>query len=202
MHVLDSTVEKDLLVRLKSGDQMAFKQIYDSYAGRIYGRLLRLSKSELLADELLQDTFVKLWEKRHQIDYELSCKAWLYKVAENELYSFYRKVARDKKLQEHIMATFTEIYAHTEEDIFLRETTDLLNRAMDKLPPQGRQVFTLCKIEGKSYEEAAVKLGISPFTVSNHLVRANKSVRAYISANQDALMLAVTAQTVAILHHQ
>ena len=189
----NSLDEKELLIKLQSGDRVSFERLYNTYSDRIYSKLLKLTKAEDIADELLQDTFVKLWDKRHLINPDLYFKAWLYKVAENELYQFYRKVARDKKLQAHIIDTFTEAYSHTEEDIYLKESRELLNRAIDQLSPQRKEVFNLCKIEGKSYDEAASLLGISPSTVSNHLVKANTSIRKYLFHSKESIALLLAA---------
>ena len=172
--------EKELLHQLKAGDQKAFGVLYQQYSNRIYSHLLRLTQAEHLADELLQDTFVILWEKRHTINPDLSIKSWLYKVAANEVSQFYRKLARDKKLQEYVILSFTEAYSHTEEDIYAKESKALLNNAIAQLSPQRQQAFTLCKIEGRSYEETAKIMGIAPSTVSNHLVKASDSIRQYI----------------------
>ena len=186
--------EKILLYLLKNNSQQAFEQLYQQYSSPIYGKILRLTRSSIVADELLQDTFVKVWEKRHLIDEQFPFKSWLYRVAENEVYQFYRRLARDKKLQEHIVSTFVESYSQLEKDIFLKESRELLNKAMDQLPSQCRQVFTLCRLEGKSYEETGNILGISPFTVSNHLVKASKILRKqllHLQAEQSLLVIAL-----------
>lgn len=172
--------EKTSLLQLKNDDQKAFEHLYHLYSSRIYGKILKLTKSEIIAGELLQDTFVKVWEKRQLINEEFPFKAWLYRVAENEVYMFYRKLARDRKLQEYIIETFDESHSPTEGNLLLKESNELLNRAVEMLPQQCRQVFTLCRIEGRSYEETGSLLGISSSTVSNHLVKAGKSIRSYI----------------------
>ncbi|EHQ24303.1 RNA polymerase sigma factor [Mucilaginibacter paludis] len=192
MAVMFPVAEKELLTRLRSGDRKAFEQLYYTYNDRIYGRLLKLTATEYLADELLQDTFVKLWDNRDQINPDLSIKAWLYKVAQNEVFLFYRKVARDRRLQEHIVATFAESYSHTEEDIYLKESRELLDKAIDQLTPQRKEVFTLCKIEGRSYEEVAQLLGISPNTVSSHLVKATSSVRKFLFQSKEGVALTIS----------
>lgn len=189
MSEFGSIGEKELLKRLKAGDQSAFTVFYSTYSNRIYSKLLKLTQSEALADEILQDTFVILWNKRDTINLELSIKGWLYKVAENEVYQLYRKMARDKRLQEHIVSTFVEAYAHTEEEIYLKESKDLLDQAMDQLTPQRRQAFKLCKIDGYSYQQAADIMGISVSTVSNHLVHATHSVRDYILKSKGGVAL-------------
>jgi len=192
MPVLPLIDERKLLIQLGDGKETAFNILYDRYANRIYSRLLRLTQSEQLADELLQDTFIVLWNKRHTINPDLSIRSWLYKVAENEVYQLYRKIARDKKLQEHIVSTFIETYSHTEEGLFYKESQDLLNKAMEQLSPQRKEVFKLCRIEGLSYQEAAYQMGLSVSTVSNHLVQATSIVRNYIFQSQERTTLIIS----------
>lgn len=189
MTVLPLIDERELLIQLGDGKETAFNILYDRYANKIYSRLLKLTQSEQLADELLQDTFIILWNKRHTINPDLSIKSWLYKVAENEVYQLYRKIARDKKLQEHIVSTFIETYSHTEENIYFKENNELLERAMQKLTPQRKQAFRLCRLEGLSYHEAAEQMGVSVSTVSNHLVQATSMVRNYIFQSREHMVL-------------
>jgi|SRR5690554_3520830 len=189
-HILD---EKELLVKLRDGDARAFDKLYGFYSPRIYKRLLRLTAIEDIATELLQETFITLWEKRESINPDLVFKAWLYKVAENGVYQYYRRVARDQTLQQYILANFTESYSHSEENLILKEQKELLSNAINQLPEQRKKVFVLCKVEGRSYEEVANILGISPSTVSNHLVKANAFVRAYLFRSQHSMLLILAA---------
>ena len=128
--------EQILLSKLKEGDQRAFEQIYQLYSERIYGRLIRLLKDEDMAGSILQDVFLRIWERRSQIDTSQPFKAYLYKMAENLVYDYFRKVARDKKLQVRLRAAISEYYEHTEEDIFKKENNVLINEAIQMLPPQ------------------------------------------------------------------
>lgn len=186
------TDECNLLIKLGAGEETAFNTLYKLYGNRVYNRLLKLTQSEQIADELLQDTFVILWNKRHTINPDLPIKSWLYKVAENEVYQLYRKIARDKKLQEHIVSTFIETYSHTEEGLFYKESEELLNKAMEQLSPQRKEVFKLCRIDGLSYQEAANQMGVSVSTVSNHLVQATNLVRTYIFQSQERMALLIS----------
>jgi RNA polymerase sigma-70 factor (ECF subfamily) len=186
--------EQILFAHLKEGDQRAFEQIYQLYSERIYGRLIRLLKDEDIASSILQDVFLRIWERRAQIDPDQSFKAYLYKIAENFVYDYFRKVARDKKLQVKLRAAAAEYYDELEENIFRKEYEALVSEAILKLPPQRQKVFLLCRIEGKSYEEAAGLLGVSVSTVSNQLVKATKSVKEYvISANGMAFTILLIA---------
>lgn len=83
MNITDITNEKELLRRLRDGDELAFKEIYETYAPRLAVRLLQLLRSEELARDILQDLFIKIWEVRHTINPELSFAALLYKMAAN-----------------------------------------------------------------------------------------------------------------------
>lgn len=185
--------EKKLIDQMKAGDPVAFEKIYDHYSRAIYGKLLKFVKISAIADELLQDIFLKVWENRHTLDPNYTLKPWLYRVTENEIYKFYRKVALDVKLQTHILQTFDELYTHTEEDYYLKESHKLLQHAMSNMPPRCREVFELCRLQGKSYEETALLLDISTSTVSNHLVRATAIVRKTLFQSTDLALVVLTA---------
>ncbi|WP_316794678.1 RNA polymerase sigma-70 factor [Pedobacter frigoris] len=176
----ESWNEQDILVKLKEGDESAFGKFYAHYSEMIYGRLLRLLKDQDMADEIIQDLFLKIWEKRQQINPSQSLKSYLYTIAENLVYDHFRKVARDRKLQERFRQVTTELYSHTEEDLLNKENKEIIDQAIASLPPQRRKAFVLCKVEGKSYEEAARLMGVSSSTVSNHLVKATSAIRDYI----------------------
>nr|WP_121269249.1 RNA polymerase sigma-70 factor [Pedobacter schmidteae] len=188
--------EQDTLNQLKAGEELAFGRLYAHYSEMIYGRLLRLLKDQDVADEIIQDLFLKVWEKREYINASQSFKSYLYTIAENLVYDHFRKVARDRKLQEKFRLVTTELYTHTEEDLLNKESREMINKAIETLPPQRKTAFILCKIEGKSYEEAAGIMGVSVSTVSNHLVKANLSIKAYLNRSQDLLPVLFAAALV------
>ena len=185
--------EKEILCLLKSGDTQALGELYSRNKVQIFANIRRLVKSEDIAEELLQDVFVKVWDKRDLLDPEKSFRSYLFRIAENLVYDFFRKAARDKKLEAHIMSVATELYSHIEETLYTKESTSMLNRAVEQLPPQRRRVFTLCKIEGRSYEEVSQLLGISTSTINDHIVKATRSVREYLFLSKDAALLLLIA---------
>ena len=173
--------ELDLLERLKEGDHAAFEEIYHLYKAKMIANALRLLKSRELAEELLQNLFLKIWEQRGKIDTNQPLNAFLYKVAQNLAYDFFRKVSRDKKMQEHLIAATITSYEPIEKHIFSKENLAELTKAISLLPPQQQKVFTLCKLEDKSYEEAGRILNITPGTINNHMHRANLFLKEYFS---------------------
>lgn len=171
--------EQALLLQLKNGDQRAFEILYNNYKVRIAGNLFKLLKSDDLVKEILQELFFKIWEVRTQIDPEKSFKSYLFRVAENLVYDYFRKVAKDKRLLAKIMASSSELYFHIEEDMLSKEEVQKLQQVIDLMPPQRKMVFTLCKLEGKSYKEVEEIMGINAKTISSHMLQANRFLRTY-----------------------
>ena len=175
--------QKELLVELAEGSESAFEEIYKLYSPRLFGRLLKLVKSSSVAEEILQDVFLKLWEHRKSIDSERSFRSFLFKIAENKVYDFFRSVARDKKRAAELIVLSTTRYTEIEEFFLFDEKSVAVQRAIDTLPAQRQQVFRLCKLDGKSYKEVSELLGISLSTISDHIVKGKKTIREYLKSH-------------------
>ena len=162
---------------LTEGSETAFEKLYRLYSKHLLGYLIRLVKSETFACELLQDAFIKIWNNRCNIDPNQSFRSYLFRIAENLVYDFFRKAARDKKLQAVLINSASSEYRHLEEDVCSKENVQLLRKIIDDLPPKRRQVFQLIKIEERSYAEVSALLNISTYTINDHIVKATKFVR-------------------------
>lgn len=169
--------ENDLITRLNDSDEEAFEQLYQLYSPRLFGYLIKLLKSDVFAQELLQDTFLKLWNNRENINSEKSFRSYLFRITENNVYDFFRKAARDKKLQDALIKSACENYQHVEENLLTKENEQILQDAINLLPPKRRQIFQLIKIEERSYDEVSALLNISVSTINDHIVKAMKSIR-------------------------
>lgn len=178
--------EQQLLNGLQQGDQESFGRLYELYSERLFVNLLKLVKHPETAEEILHDIFVQVWEKRNTIEIHTSIRAYLFRIGENKVYDFYRKVRRDKLLYAHVKAAASEQYTHIEESLLFRENEQLLQAAVAALPPQRRQVFELCKLQGKTYEQVSNLLGISTSTVNDHIVKATRSIRQYFYARDNS----------------
>lgn len=180
---INQTDEKSLLVQLKNGDEQAFEILYNNYKFRIAGNLFKLLKSDDLVKEVLQELFLKIWQVRAQIDCEKSFKSYLFLISENLVYDYFRKVAKDKRLLAKMMASSSELYLHIEEDMMSKEQADKLQIAINLMPPQRKMVFTLCKLQGKSYKEVEQIMGINAKTISSHMLQANRFLRTYFKSS-------------------
>jgi len=176
--------ERELIEGLLEGNEQAFEKIYIIYSPRLFGKLIKLVKSEAEAKEILQEVFIKVWEYRKSIDPEKSFRSFLFKIAENKAYDFFRKAARDKIREANLVALSTTSYDIIEMLLSGDEHLTVLQKAIEGLPPQRQQVFRLCKLEGKSYKEVSELLAISVSTISDHIVKGTKSIRDYFENNR------------------
>lgn len=188
-----NNTEIELLMKLKSGDLTAFDQIYKLYSIRIYWNILKMVKSEDDAKELLQDVFLKVWEKRNLLDPEQSFRSYLFQISKFTVYNFIRKNNLDKKLKDYLSQENSELYTHVEELLSYKQSDAFIQETIEQLPPQRKQVYKLCKIEGKSYDEVSKMLGISTSTISDHIVKATKFIKNKHAAMDGGIALIVVS---------
>lgn len=170
-------VLKDLLKALKQDDSVAFEKLYHLYSARIYGNILKMVKSQELAKELHQDVFYKVWDKRQLIDPEQSFTSYLFQLSKNTIYNYLRRHNLELQVQNYITFHNLEYYTHIEENLERNESEKLLQESISLLPPKRKQIFEMCKIEGKSYDEVSELLGVSKSTINDHIVKATKFIK-------------------------
>ncbi|WP_343555387.1 RNA polymerase sigma-70 factor [Sphingobacterium sp.] len=166
-----------LLHALKSSNHKAFETLYYRYSPRLYRHILNMVKIQACAEEILQDVFQKLWERRNGIDPDKSFQSYLFTIAKHLVYDFFHKEIKNRNLKELIISISTSDYSHIEEEYAYKESKKIINQAIENLSPKRKLIYTLCKIEGKSYEEVSSTLGISTSTISDHIVKATKQIQ-------------------------
>lgn len=161
--------ERDLLHRLAKDDRTAFDIIYRQYYHAVYQNALKIARDVSIAEDILQEVFIILWEKRKMIDINRSISGWLFVVCYNKAISQLRK-----KLQESLaLQQVQQASANIVEDVTKYEAQyEMLETAIAQLSPQKRKVFELCKLQHKTYEETAAILHISKYTVKEYLSAA------------------------------
>lgn len=180
--------EKDLLNRLKNDDADAYIQLYDHYYPSLYAYILRFVKITDLAEDVLQDVFLKLWEIRHRIDPDLSFSAYLYRISRNLVFKQIKKISVDEELRLGVMYRLSSLHEHSHGELQWKQYQESLVAAIDQLPPQRQKVFRLCREQNRTYDEAAAELGISRNTVKEHMVLAVKAIREYFKRHSDTLL--------------
>ncbi|MBN9383776.1 MAG: sigma-70 family RNA polymerase sigma factor [Chitinophagaceae bacterium] len=172
--------DKELLLRIAKGDERAFRIFFDRYRDRFYAVALKMTRSDDVAQEMVQDIFMKIWQNRAFLDRITKPDTYFFTALYRQIYRHYKKLALERRLLKLIAEspTFRNI---TDETILAQESERLINEAITRLPKQQQIVFRLSKQDGLSREQIAEKLHISPNTVRNHLSDAIQSIKAYLN---------------------
>lgn len=186
--------EHELFREIAGGNESAFTEVFFLYSGRIHAYLLRKVQSEAIAREMLQDVFLKLWIYREALKKVHSPRAYLYRIVANHLQDHFRKLGRERRMHQHLLQANPAQESTTEADLYFSETSRIYEATIRGLSPQRRNIYML-RQEGFSYEEIAVKLGISPNTVKNQLIIAGKFVRESLRRQGLGIILFLVAQS-------
>lgn len=161
-------------------DEAEFNEIVRDHSARLIRIVVCLTKNQHTAEDIVQETFLKLWENRATLTPE-NVGGWLYRVAWNLSLGHIRKEAGRTKLH----TLWTDIYYHSagvEEQLFQKENTKVFKKIYDSLPEKQQAVYHLSKIENLSRMEIAQQLNISPHTVKNHLAKAVQFMKEHLGA--------------------
>lgn len=173
------SLEKKYILELNQGSYLAFDALYDLYSKRLYGYALKLTKSHHDAKEIVQDTFVKLWLNRENVQPNESFQSYLFTISKNTLLNKVRTVINAPVFVDYL--TFINDQGISENNI--TEALDLddfkkkLNTAKQSLTNIQQRVFELCKEFGYSNAEVAIRLNLSEQTIKNQLSLALKTLR-------------------------
>jgi RNA polymerase sigma-70 factor (ECF subfamily) len=164
--------EKSILKRLKAGDVAAIDAIYLSYNKKLYSFTFSLLKDHNESEDLIQDVFVTLWEKRDQINPDLKFENYLFTICYNSARKFFRRKNIEYKVKDYLLKNSPESIPETENTVIYNELMDMVERAVEKLPPRRKLVFKLSRQEYMQIKEIAESLSISSRTAESHLTKA------------------------------
>lgn len=185
MLLQSSNSEQDVLMRVAQGDKDAFEQLFNRYRNKIYSIAFELTGSGSMAEEIVQDVFLKIWLKRNTLEEIAHFQAYLFTITRNYVFTALKRIARKETVEMNAVQGMPSFYHDTENRVLDKDYTALLQTAIDRLPLQQKQVYTLIKKEWYSREEAAAALQISPETVKTHLAQAMRHIRAWCLAHID-----------------
>jgi RNA polymerase sigma-70 factor (ECF subfamily) len=172
---VDKTAEisdNDLAQRVKLGEKTAFRQLFERYAPRIYRFSRSYLKNENDSEELVQNVFLKLWEKRDSLDTSQNLKAFIFKIAVNTIYDFVRRKNIEHAFEDYARLNYQSSENSTWHSVIYAEMEQNLHHLVAQLPEQQQKIFQLSKTDGLANDEIAKQLGLSKRTVENHLYRA------------------------------
>lgn len=178
--ILDNSYnEQEIIQLITQDDEQAFAKLFDHYRDKIYGVAFKLTHSTTVAEEITEDVFLKVWLRRGALNEIDNFNAYLFTIARNETYKILKQIAKNYKIV--LLAENHETISHenSEDSLIAKEYNSLLQKAIDKLPHQQKQVFQLIKQEQLKRNEVAEILHIQPETVKFHLAQAMKNIRAF-----------------------
>ncbi len=177
--------ERALVARLRARDTAAFDEAYDRYRPRVFGFLLRLTQQRALAEDLLQETFLRLATKASGLAEDTRVQAWLFTVARNLFLSHRRWVLLDLDRIGALGKSPAPPPPTPYERSAARETNERLERALARLPVKYREVMLLVAVEGLSPSEAAVIVDVKPEALRQRLRRAREMLADALVAKEE-----------------
>jgi len=186
MRPLQDYEEHCLIPLVCKGNRDAFEEVYHRYHAALYQNILRFTKDHTVTEDLVQDTFIRFWQKRSSIRADKSLAGWLFVISYHLSVNWLKHKLVDAKAKQQLVLLSVEsdslsLYDHQ---------MALLEQAILQLPPQKRRVLELCKLQGRSYKEAAQEMNISTHTVKEYLSGAMKVVRDYAVTHPEYKSLA------------
>ncbi|MCK0147198.1 RNA polymerase sigma-70 factor [Arenibacter sp. F26102] len=181
---------KEILIldSLKKGDERAYKHIYNMYYANLVVYCYNLTKDQDRAEDIVQQTLVKIWIKRDTLDIRSSLKNYLYRSVYNTFLKEYRKLKQEEVALADLKNTILMDLVETDETV-LEERLKLLESAIDQLPKKNREVFLLSKKSGYRHKEIASQLDISEKAVEKHISRATQSIKKWLNDKKTILLL-------------
>lgn len=191
MAIIPLDKETDLLAKIAEGDERAFTIVYEFYQHKIYTFCLPILHSEILAEEVVQESMLKLWRMGCQLKTIINLDGYLKSIARNRALDLLRHQKLVERTDQKLTHSWTEEHNETEEQIILNDTNKVLKDAIGHLPKQQKLVYQLSQQKGLKNDDIAAQLNLSPATVQTHLKLAMKFLREHIRKNTDIAILII-----------
>lgn len=162
-----------------AGDEPAFRQLFELYHKRIYSFSLYLTRSEVMAEEVSQEIFIKIWNNRDQLATIKVFEAWLMTIVRNQCYTFLNRLSKEQLILQEMGKEGKEGEATNcvENNFIDDEFRQLFRKTIEQLPEQQRKVFILSRQQGIKNKDIAIEMGISIHTVKCHKKAAIKNLQ-------------------------
>ena len=181
--------ERELLEKIAAGNGSAFKELFHLWRDKLYFFVLRITQSPEMAEDILQDVFVKIWTKRATLNTIRHFDAYIYKMSQNQAISGMKRAAQETLILSELKKGPEASALVTDDLVIHRELSKKFQTILHKLPTQQRLVYTLTHIHGLNHDEVAQQLKISASTVKNHMTRALFTIRQELTQHYQVIII-------------
>jgi len=196
MSFYNLTAEKGLMQKIADGDEFAFKHVFDLYKSRVYSFVVKFVPSKADAEEIVQDTFFTLWQRREKLTEIEHPRNYIYTIVRNKTYTYLNQIAKDRKLLAQVWANMQVEGNHIEDLTDLRDSQMLINKGLLNLTEQKQLIYRMSRESHLSHEEIAIKLDLSKSRVKNIIVEVLKYLRYYLSIH--SIKISITALLISV----
>lgn|GEM_PF-133387 len=172
--------EKEILQRIATGDEAAFRQLVHQFTPLLAPYILKFTKSKERTQEIVQDVFTQMWLSRESLSQVNNFRRYLYIASRNHALNAIRNMMREEKRHLKWLQDQPSDGTQSSPAQDYSPYIGLVEEAVQQLPEQQRKVWVLCRVQGKKYQEVAVETGLSRETVKKYLQYAHASITKYV----------------------
>lgn len=166
-----------LLERVHMGDSGALGLLYIRYSPRVYDLALHFSGNEKEAEDITQNVFFRLWERREFLTEICSLKAYLFRMTKNEILTLFRHRKVERSYARQQTEQETQYAPDSSVKVTTSELVEMIDLAIERMPELRKRIFMMSRYDEKTYAEIAKELDISPRTVQYHIGKALNELR-------------------------
>lgn len=184
MQVTDKEGIAHQVSALCNGDAAAFEYLYRKYEARLYTFAFKLTNSKNEAEEIVQEVFLKVWEKRRSLDPNQNFDGYLFTLSKNLVYNKAKQRAYHFAFQKYVATNESNLCHDTINKLEFDELKTLLDQIYSSLPPVRQKVFVMSRLQGLSNPEIASQLNTSTSNIENHLNKALNYIREKLKGHE------------------
>lgn len=180
---------KALFLKIADGDEKAFTELFHIYTPKLLPFVIKLTRNEHLAQEMIQETFLRLWVNRSELVKVNEPASWIFRIAANVSITWLRKQSNRQRLLKEVELTESTSPNSITDKLETKELNLIINTAVNALPERRQQIYRLSREQGLNHQQIAEQLNLSTITVANQIGISLKFIRQFINKETGLSML-------------